>query len=121
MKILYLKGYKWLFSQNQLVKNDFFGDGRYKALAKHIKPFLKKHERERTSVPGLLVINCIYFFKTISFYLLIMLENQLSYCFAQDCACEPPCLTVNQKEFFLVNEIKGNCYNLDVTVLHYDD
>ena len=50
-----------------------------------------------------------------------MLENQLSYCFAQDCACEPPCLTVNQKEFFLVNEIKGNCYNLDVTVLHYDD
>ena len=48
-----------------------------------------------------------------------MLENQLSYCFAQDCACEPPCLTVNQKEFFLVNEIKGNCYNLDVTVLHY--
>ena len=42
MKILYLKGYKWLLSQNQRVRNDFFGNRQYWALAKHIKPFLKK-------------------------------------------------------------------------------
>ena len=42
MKILYLKGYKWLLSLNQRVRNDFFGYRRYKALAKHINPFLKK-------------------------------------------------------------------------------
>ena len=39
MKILYLKGYKWLLSQNQGVRNNFFGYRRYEALAKHIKPF----------------------------------------------------------------------------------
>ena len=43
MKILYLKGYKWLLSQNQRVTNDFFGYRRYEAQAKHIEPFLKKH------------------------------------------------------------------------------
>ena len=42
MKIVYLKGYRWLLSQNQLVRNDFFGYRQYDALAKHIKPFLKK-------------------------------------------------------------------------------
>ena len=42
MKTLYLKGYKWLLSQNQVVRNEIFGYGRYEALAKHIKPFLKK-------------------------------------------------------------------------------
>ena len=42
MKILYLKGYKWLLSENQRVRNDFFGYRRYEALAKHVKAFFKK-------------------------------------------------------------------------------
>ena len=42
MEILYLKGYKW-FSQKQQAGSDFLGSRRYEALAKHIKPFLKKH------------------------------------------------------------------------------
>ena len=41
MKIWYLKGCMWLLSQNQRVRNDFFGYRRYEALAKHIKTFLK--------------------------------------------------------------------------------
>ena len=41
MKILYFKGYKWLFSQNQQARTDFLGHRRYEALVKHIKPFLK--------------------------------------------------------------------------------
>ena len=41
MKILYLKGYKWLLSQNQRVRNDLFGYAWYEAVTKHIKPFLK--------------------------------------------------------------------------------
>ena len=36
--MLYLKGHKWFLSQNQLVRNDFFGYRQCKALAKHIKP-----------------------------------------------------------------------------------
>ena len=44
MKILYLKGYKWLLSQNQRVRIDFLGYRRYETLAKHIKPFLKNIE-----------------------------------------------------------------------------
>ena len=43
MNILYLKGYKWLLSQNQRVIIDFLGYIQNEALAKHIKPFLKKH------------------------------------------------------------------------------
>ena len=39
MKILYLKGYKWLLSQNQ--QELLFGDRRYDVLAKHTKPFLE--------------------------------------------------------------------------------
>ena len=39
MKAYYLKDYKWFFSQNHRVRNDFFGYRRYEALAKHIKPF----------------------------------------------------------------------------------
>ena len=42
MKILHLKGCKWLLSQNQGVRNYFFGYRRYEALGKHIKSFLKK-------------------------------------------------------------------------------
>ena len=37
LKILYLKDYKWLLSQNQQVRNNFFGYRWYEALAKHIK------------------------------------------------------------------------------------
>ena len=45
MKILYLKSCKWLLSQNQRVRNDFFAyRPRYEALAKHIKPFLKRQK-----------------------------------------------------------------------------
>ena len=43
MKILYLKGYKWLLSQNQEVRIVFIGYRQYEALAKQYKPFLKKH------------------------------------------------------------------------------
>ena len=43
MKILYLKGYKWLLSQNQGLRNDFFGHKRYYELAKYIKTSLKKN------------------------------------------------------------------------------
>ena len=42
MKILYLKGSKWVLSKNQQVKIDFLGYIRYKALARHIKPLKKK-------------------------------------------------------------------------------
>ena len=42
MKILHLKGCKWLLSQNQRVRNYFFAYRRYEALGKHIKSFLKK-------------------------------------------------------------------------------
>ena len=40
MKILYLKGYKWLLSQNQRVRNDVFDYRQCEALAKFIKSFL---------------------------------------------------------------------------------
>ena len=42
MKILYLKGYKWLLFQNQRVRNDIFGCRWCEALAKYIKPSFKK-------------------------------------------------------------------------------
>ena len=42
MKILYLKGYKWLLSQNQRVRIDFLGYRWYDSVAKNIEPFLKK-------------------------------------------------------------------------------
>ena len=52
MEILYLKDYNCLLSQNQLVRNDFFGYRRHEALAKHIKPFLKKTlKRKDVSAP----------------------------------------------------------------------
>ena len=38
MRIYYNKIYKWLLSQNQRVRNGFFGYRRYEALAKHVKP-----------------------------------------------------------------------------------
>ena len=43
MKILYLKGYKWLLFQNQRVRFEFCGYRQSETLAKHMKPFLKKH------------------------------------------------------------------------------
>ena len=42
MKTLYLKGYKWLISQNQQVRNDFIGHGWYEALGKDAKPTFNK-------------------------------------------------------------------------------
>ena len=59
MKILYLKGYKSLLSQNQQVRIDFLGYIQYEALAKHIKPFLKN-----IKVKGCQKTN---YFKTSSF------------------------------------------------------
>ena len=53
MRILYFKGYKWFLSQNQRVRIDFLIYRRYEVLAKHIKPFFKKHWSERMSVSGL--------------------------------------------------------------------
>ena len=41
MKILYLKGYLWLLSQNQRVRNVFLGYRWYRAQAKHVNPFLQ--------------------------------------------------------------------------------
>ena len=43
MKIFYLKGYKWLLSQNQPAKNDFLDYRLSEELTKHIKSFFKKH------------------------------------------------------------------------------
>ena len=42
MNILYLKGCKWLLSQNQGVRIDFLGYRWYEALANHIKSFSNK-------------------------------------------------------------------------------
>ena len=42
MKILHLKGCKWLLPQNQRVRINFLGYIGYEALAKHIKRFVKK-------------------------------------------------------------------------------
>ena len=39
MKLLYLKGYRWLLSQNQQVRIYFFGYRQYEALTKHMKLF----------------------------------------------------------------------------------
>ena len=44
MKILYMKGCKWLLFQNQRVRNEFFGYTRYEALGKRTKPFLKNNQ-----------------------------------------------------------------------------
>ena len=43
MKILCLKDYKWLVSQNQEVRNSCFGYRPYKTVAKHIKTFFEKN------------------------------------------------------------------------------
>ena len=51
MKILYLKGYKWLLSLNQRVRIDFLGYIRYEALAKHVKLFLKNIKVKRHQCP----------------------------------------------------------------------
>ena len=52
MKSLYLKGYKWLLSQNQRVRIDFLGYRQYEALAKHIKPFFYQTlKRKEVSAP----------------------------------------------------------------------
>ena len=58
MKLLYLKGFKWLLSQNQRVRIDFLGYIRYEALAKHIKPFLKKIKLKGRQCSDYIDINC---------------------------------------------------------------
>ena len=45
MKILYLKGSKWLLSQNQRVRIEALGYRSYEALAKDIKPFFLKNNK----------------------------------------------------------------------------
>ena len=47
MKTLYLKGYKWLLSQNQGVRNNFFGYRGYEAMAKHTKTFFENMNVKR--------------------------------------------------------------------------
>ena len=42
MKTLHLKPYKWLLTKSQWVRINFLGYIQNEALAKHIKPFLKK-------------------------------------------------------------------------------
>ena len=59
MKIFYLKGYKWLQSQNQQVGIDFLGYGWYEALAKHIKPFSKKIKVKEHQCPDYDIIKSI--------------------------------------------------------------
>ena len=56
MKMLYLKGYKWLLSQNQRARIDFLGYRRYEAQATHIKSFFKKKQvlKVTESTPRLL-------------------------------------------------------------------
>ena len=57
MEILYLKGYKWLLSQNKRIGIDFLGYRRYKALAKHIKPFLKTLKSKDVSARTIIFLN----------------------------------------------------------------
>ena len=55
MKILYCKGYKW--SQNQRVRNDYFGYRWHEALAKHLfYNFLRNIFRMNTLFPGFLFL-----------------------------------------------------------------
>ena len=56
MKILHLKSYKCLLSQNKRVKNSVFGYKRYYALPKHIKPFLKNIKVEGRKCPDYTVL-----------------------------------------------------------------
>ena len=46
MKILYLKGYRWLLSPNQQVRVYFFGYRQYEVLTKHVKSFLKNIKKK---------------------------------------------------------------------------
>ena len=58
MKILYLKGCKWLLSQNQWVRNDFFGYRWYEAVAKHIKLFITNIKLQRRQCLDYNVLFC---------------------------------------------------------------
>ena len=50
MELLYLKDYKWVLSQNELVRIDFLGYRRYELLAKHIKPFFQKKLKRKDAI-----------------------------------------------------------------------
>ena len=82
LKILYLKGYKWLLSQKQLVRIDFLCYKRSKALAMHIKPFLKQDFSERMSVTGLLLIKVFISFLFKKSYLHLSYHRLKTYCIA---------------------------------------
>ena len=83
MKILYLRGYKWLLSQYQRVRNYAFGYRRYEALVEHIKPFLKNfnflYSDKRVSSPLILMRNAP---KTIHFLKLILTTGRNFHFFA---------------------------------------
>ena len=60
-----------MLSQNQQVRNDFFGYRQYSALAKHIKPFLKnKLNRKDISVLTIRTFS-FYFYLRPYWYLLV--------------------------------------------------
>ena len=65
MKSLYMKGYKWLLPQNQGEKTFLVLDGTSYWLSIFFKrPFFKRHESERMSVPGLLALKKVRMVKT---------------------------------------------------------
>ena len=78
MKILYLKGHKWLLSHNQRVRNDFFRYWPYETLAKHIKPFFKKtfkwKDVSALTTKGAILIyqDSPFLYKNIAFILFII-------------------------------------------------
>ena len=55
MKILYWKDYKCFLSQNQRVRNGFFGYKRYEALAKHIKLIQKNTKVKGRQYPDYII------------------------------------------------------------------
>ena len=81
MKILHLKGYKWLLSHNQRVRNDIFGYRRYDAPAKHIKPFLKNIKSKDGSAQTITItiIICMWFIITITIGITIRLSPNVRF------------------------------------------
>ena len=56
LKLLYLQCHKWLLSQNQLLRNDFFGYRLYYWLAKHIKLSKKILKMKRCQCETILLV-----------------------------------------------------------------
>ena len=72
--MLHLKGYKWLLSQNQRVRNDFFGYRWYWTLAKHIKPFLRK----TLNWKNVIALTLAFFMKYFWLYLLTKYKQHMN-------------------------------------------